>query len=488
MKNPRIYEIHTYAWLQGLGVRCGGPVTLGSVPDAELDAIAELGADVVWLMGVWERSPAGRRVALSHPGLLADYARALPDLRDEDVVGSPYSIRRYSVDPRIGTRDELASIRRRLAARGMGLLLDFVPNHVAIDHPWLAEAPECLLRGTEEDLDRRPEMFFRGPGQRIFAHGRDPYFPPWTDTAQLDAFSGALRERVVETLLDIASQCDGVRCDMAMLMTRDVFSRTWKGLAGSAPEEELWRAVIPPVKRAHPKFLFLAEVYWDMEWEMMRQGFDLAYDKRLYDRMRSGPTDAIRGHLRADMAYQSRLVRFIENHDEPRARTEFGPERSRAAAVLALTLPGAKLTHEGQELGHRIKLPVQLARRPPEDDDPTLRSLHRTLLSEVATPVYREGTFTLRDPTPAWNAIDEHQNLIAYTYRHDNERRLVVVNWSDSPGQARIPMPDMNLAGKTWHLHDALNSAEYDRSGDEMATIGLHVVLGPWSAHVFSLN
>jgi hypothetical protein len=489
MKSLRIHEIHTYAWLNGMSARDGRPVTLASVPDADLDAIAELGTDAVWLMGVWERSPAGRQVALEHPGLREDYGRALPGWRPEDVVGSPYAIRRYSVEPRLGSRDELAALRRRLAQRGMRLVLDFVPNHVAIDHPWLAEAPECFVRGTEADVERSPGAFFRGPARRaVFAHGRDPYFPPWTDTAQLDAFSPEYRERAVDTLVDIASQCDGVRCDMAMLMASAVFSGTWRGRTDAAPDGDFWRAVLPRVKRASPGLLVMAEVYWDMEWEMMQQGFDLAYDKRLYDRMRGGEAEAIRGHLRADMAYQERLVRFVENHDEPRARTEFGAERAQAATVLALTLPGAKLLHEGQEVGHRIKLPVQLGRRPGEGDDTVLRALHRALRREAAAAVHREGGFRLREVRPARIGSAEHEGLIAYTRRLGDERRLVVVGWSSSGGQGRIALPDMDLRGRSWRLHDGMDGSEYARSGDEMATIGLHVVLGPWAAHVFSFG
>jgi hypothetical protein len=401
------------------------------------------------------------------------------------VVGSPYAIHRYSVDPRLGGPFGLAAFRRRLAERGMKLVLDFVPNHVAIDHPWLQEAPECLLRGTEEDLERTPGVFFRGPGGRIFAHGKDPYFPPWTDTAQLDAFSEALRARARETLLDIASQCDGVRCDMAMLMQNRVFERTWKGVAGAAPATEYWQSLLPEVRRQHPGFLVMAEVYWDMEWEMMEQGFDLAYDKRLYDRMRGGDAGGIMGHLRADVRYQARLVRFIENHDEPRAAVDFGGERARAAAVLATALPGAKLLHEGQEMGHRVKLPVQLGRRPVEEDDAALCTFYRSLRHEVAGGVYREGTFALREVRPMGGGA-EHRPLIAWTYRLGEERRLVAVNWSGRLAQGRIALPDLDLGGRTWHLRDAVDGAEYERSGDEMAGIGLHVVLGPWGTHVLS--
>lgn len=489
MKSPRIHEIHTLAWLNGLGARLGRTITLAEVPGEELDAIAGLGTDMVWLMGVWERSPAGRAIALEHAGLREDYGRALPDWRPEDVAGSPYAIRRYSVELRLGGPGALAAIRRQLDARGMGLLLDFVPNHTSLDHPWLSEAPEVYLRGSEEEATRSPEAFFRGPGGRIFARGRDPYFPPWTDTAQLDAFSPELRARAAATLMDIASRCDGVRCDMAMLMANRVFAETWRGRARPAPPREHWPEVLEDVKRAHPGFLAVAEVYWDMEWEMMEQGFDLTYDKRLYDRMRHEHAASIRAHLGADMRYQSRLLRFIENHDEPRAAAVFGPARARAAAVLALSLPGGKLVHEGQELGYTVKLPVQLARRPAETGDTALRDFYRLLRAEIGGAVYREGAFALRDVRPARpDGGGEHEGLIAFTYRLAEERRLVVVSWSGASAQGKIPLPDLGLAGARWRLVDRTSGAEYDRDGDEMATSGLHVVLGPWGVHVFHLR
>ncbi|MEZ4300684.1 MAG: alpha-amylase family glycosyl hydrolase [Polyangiaceae bacterium] len=489
MTPPRIYEIHTLAWLDALSARRGAPVTLAGVPDSELDALADLGPDAVWLMGIWERSPAGREIALSHPGLQNDYARALPSFGPTDITGSPYAVRRYFVDPAAGSREDLASFRRRLASRGMKLFLDFVPNHVAPDHPWLTESPDCLLTASEADLARDPDTFFRHPTTgRIFAHGKDPYFPAWTDTVQVNAFHPALRERVIATLLNIASQCDGVRCDMAMLLTTPVFSRTWGPLAGAPPGEDYWLAVLPSIQRVYPDFQLIAEVYWDMEYTLMQQGFHFAYDKRLYDRMCHEGAAAIRGHLHADLAYQSRLVRFIENHDEPRAATALGPARSRAAAVLVLTLPGAALLHEGQELGHRTKLPVQLHRRPTEPDDLPLRAFYRTLLSASRAPAFREGTFSLREALPISPRSAEHRGLIAFTRAHGPELRLVVVNWSPEYGQARIPLPDLGLAGKPLRLTDALTGETYARSGDEVSTAGLHVLLPPWGAHLFSID
>ena len=321
-RRPTVYEINTAVWLQRLGRERGRALALDEVPAAEWDALAALPVDAVWLMGVWQRSPAGLRIALDDPALDAANRAALPDLRPEDVIGSPYCVRDYVVDERFGGPAALAAAREQLAARGLGVILDYVPNHVAPDHPWTTARPECLLTGTEEDLARHPEAFLRTAGG-VVAKGRDPYFAPWPDVAQLNAFAPALREAVAETLIAIAGQCDGLRCDMAMLMTNEVFARTWGERAGPAPQDEYWPTLIARTKAAHPDFLFIAEAYWDMEWTLQQQGFDLCYDKRLYDRLAHESAESVRGHLQADPGYQERLMRFIENHDEPRAAATF---------------------------------------------------------------------------------------------------------------------------------------------------------------------
>ena len=323
---PTVYEINTAVWLQRLGRERGRPLELGEVPDAEWDALAALPVDAVWLMGVWRRSPAGLEIALADPGLQAANRAALADLRAEDVIGSPYCVRDYVVDERFGGPDALAAARAQLADRGLGLILDYVPNHVAPDHPWATERPDCLLTGSEEELEQHPDAFLR-TAAGVVSKGRDPYLPPWPDVVQLNAFSPALRDAVAQTLIGIGSQCDGLRCDMAMLMTNEVFARTWGERAGPAPEADYWPTLIGRTKDAHPDLLFIAEAYWDMEWTLQQQGFDLCYDKRLYDRLAHDPAESVRAHLQADSGYQERLIRFIENHDEPRAAATFGPPR-----------------------------------------------------------------------------------------------------------------------------------------------------------------
>ena len=156
--HPVIYEINTWPWLNELSRAAGRPVTLGSVPDRCWEELATLGVDAVWLMGVWQRSPAGIAIALDNPDLTADFDAALPDWQPEDVVGSPYCVRNYVVDDHLGGPDGLAAARAELAARGIGLILDFVPNHVAPDHPWVTDRPELFVAGTRRRPERRPAL------------------------------------------------------------------------------------------------------------------------------------------------------------------------------------------------------------------------------------------------------------------------------------------------------------------------------------------
>ena len=118
--------------------------------------------------------------------------------------------------------------------RGLRLILDFVPNHVAPDHPWVSDHPEYFIQGSAEDARSDPASFIEFGG-KVFACGRDPYFPAWPDVLQLNAFHPGLRQAVIETISEIAEQCDGIRCDMAMLMLNDIFERTWGGRADPNP-------------------------------------------------------------------------------------------------------------------------------------------------------------------------------------------------------------------------------------------------------------
>ncbi|MER5531596.1 alpha-amylase [Streptomyces sp. NPDC002677] len=479
-----VHEINTLVWLGELSVRHGRRVTLGDVPGEAWDEAARPGVDTVWLMGVWERSPAGLGIALRDEKLLASFREALPDLTRADIASSPYCVRNYVVDAGLGGPEGLAAARAELAARGVRLILDYVPNHVAPDHPWLSERPGCLVRGTPDDLARAPEAYLEAGGQ-VYARGRDPYFAPWPDVVQLNAFSEELRAAAVDTLVAIGDQADGVRCDMAMLLMNDVFAKTWGDRAGPVPVEDFWPYVIPRVRASHPGLLFVAEAYWDLEWPLQQQGFDHCYDKRLYDRLVHEDAGSVRAHLGADIAYQRRLLRFLENHDEPRAAAVLPVERERAAAVAVATLPGATLWHEGQFEGRRVRLPVFLSRRPQEPADASLRDFHDRLLAAVA-PV-REGDWQLLTCT-GWPDNDTHGNLLAWSWSTGQDRYLVVINYSDRPAQGRVPLPWPDLRGRSCELTGLLDESSYERDGDELADQGLFVALDAWHWHLVSLG
>ncbi len=478
---PTLYEINTWVWLSELSAKIGCPIDLRSVPAAEWDAIAELGFDAVWFMGVWERSPAGIAISNQNPNNLADFRRALPDFRTQDNVGSPYCVHQYVVDQHLGGREGLARARAELARRNMRLVLDFVPNHVAPDHPWVIEHPEYFIHGTIDDA-RRDSSSYIVVGQQVFACGKDPYFPAWADVLQLNAFSPGLRSAVADTLSDIAGQCDGVRCDMAMLLLNSVFERTWRGRAGVRPATEYWDQVIPGIKDKHRDFIFIAEAYWDLEWELQQQGFDFCYDKRLYDRLEHDNAESVRLHLCADRAYQDHLLRFLENHDEPRAAAAFSTAKERAAAVVTSTLTGARMFHEGQFEGRKVRLPVFLARRPQEPPDSELQKFYRTLLAAIDSPVFREGEWHLCERT-GWPDNASFENLVAWSWARGEDFYLIVVNLSDRAAQANVKVAHDTIREKQWRLSDAFSGVIFERDGDEMLSPGLYVDLQPWSYH-----
>jgi glycosidase len=388
MLAPLLYQINTRAFLTALGL--SRPATLDDVPDTAIDAIAARGFTWVWMLSVWQLGAAGREVARTNPAWRAGYEAALPDVREADIQSSGFAIVDYTAARELGGPEALARLRSRLAARGLKLMLDFVPNHMALDSLWIAEHPDYFVAGTVDALQREPANYAliqTGSGPRVLAHGRDPNFDGWPDTLQLDYTNPALCQAQRLNLLDIAEQCDGVRADMAMLLLPDVFERTWH-----RRPEEFWPGAIAAVKSEQPDFMFAAEVYWDLESAMHARGFDYAYDKRLYDRLRDADAAGVRDHLTlAPASYQHKLVRFLENHDEPRAAATFAPARHEAAAVLSFLTPGLKLLYDGEIEGARIRLPVQLMRAPAEPLDQTLVAFYDALLAVLRRPVFHGG-------------------------------------------------------------------------------------------------
>jgi len=426
-KFPLVYEINTRIWLAELSEKHQKPLTLATVPETEFRRFVEMGVDTLWLMGVWQESPLGQLVAQQHEGLQADYRRALPDVKLEDVGCSPYCISDYTVSEKLGGNHALELFRQRLAAKNIKLMLDFVPNHVALDHGWTLTHPDYFIeRPSAEDAFG----VMQTDTTRYFANGRDPYFPPWTDVLQLNYANPALREAMTEVLKKIAKMCDAVRCDMAMLMLKEVFNSTWQGKAAWMTED-FWPKAIDATKRINAEFQFVAEAYWDTEWQLQQQGFDFTYDKRLYDRLHASDAHGVNAHFSADWNYQQKLCRFVENHDEPRVASDFG-QRAKVSALVALTAPGMRLMHEGQELGRKVKTPVQLLRRPHETDDHDTVEFYQKLFRLLKSPAITKGE-SVQIPFQGTNA----ENIVLFSRVHGSASGRVITianlggNWAE---------------------------------------------------------
>jgi glycosidase len=484
---PTLYQLNTRVWLTERARALGRAATLDDIPDAELERLAAMGVDWVWLLSVWQTGPAGQRISRSNPEWRHEFAETLPDLQESDIEGSGFAITGYTVPPALGGDAALLWLRERLRARGLRLMLDFVPNHTGLDHPWVEDHPDYYVPGTETDRARAPQNYTwvkRKHGDLLLAHGRDPYFAGWPDTLQLDYGNPATQAAMAGELLKIAGQCDGVRCDMAMLVLPEVFERTWERRAPS-----FWPEAIRRVRERAPGFRFMAEVYWDLEWTMLEQGFDYAYDKRLYDRLRDGHARPVREHLHAGLDYQAKLARFLENHDEPRAAATFAPPVHEAAAVITFLSPGLRFLHQGQLEGRTKRISPHLVRAPQEPPDDARQAFYAHLLAALRQPVFRDGQWRLLDCAPAWDGNWTWDGFIAWAWEAPGgARRLVTVNYSGNQAQCYVRLPYPDLAGRSVRLQDLLSAARYDRDGHELALRGLYLDLPAWGYHAFEVT
>ncbi|MCU0579748.1 MAG: alpha-amylase, partial [Desulfobacterota bacterium] len=313
-------------------------------------------------------------------------------------------------------------------------------------------------------------------------------------TFQLNYRHPGLRAAMAEELEKVAGLADGVRCDMAMLVLPEIFRRTWGERSlpsdGSPPvDAPFWPGAIHRIKEKNPDFLFVAEVYWDLEWALMQEGFDYTYDKRLYDRLETRAAPAVRRHLRAAPDYQRRSVRFLENHDEPRAAAVFSAPVHQAAAVIAFFVPGMRFFHEGQLEGRQVKVSLHLGRRPAEPVDVSLEEFYQWLLACLKRPEVRTGRWRLLETRPAWEENPTWEHFLCFAWEGDSDTPLLVaVNYGPTPGQTYVTWPFENTGSGRFRLRDLLGSHRYEREGADLAVRGLYLDMPAWGYHVFEVK
>jgi len=489
--NPSLYEINTRVWLRQFD-KPGRRATLRDVPDNFWANLQNKGMHIVWLMGVWKINARALHENDLSAELQSGYDQALPDWQEDDVIGSPYAIDEYIVADDLGGPKALEHIRQQLAKFDLRLMLDFVPNHFSRATCLLSKQPGIFVSPVTESERPgtfNPELFFVDEKtQTEFAHGRDPFFAPWWDTVQVNYAATEARDYMTGVLQSIASQCDGVRCDMAMLVMNEIFSQTWNSqISLQMPATEFWVDAIDAVKGSHPNFIFMAEAYWDKEWDLQQQGFDYTYDKRLTDRLEESDLAAVQGHLHADNDFQIRSVRFIENHDEPRAVAVFGRERAMAAAVIISTLPGMHFYYDGQFEGKAVRLPVQLGREKNEKIDPEIQDFYEKLLNIVKDPVIQSGEWGLLTPVIAWEENNSFRNILAWKWSYQSEMKIIVVNYSGDTSQCRLFI-DETMKNEVMSFDDKFTNIKYHYDSDEIRQNGLFIELEPFNSHVFSCS
>lgn len=479
-RNPVLFQVNTRVWLTEMSKKLGRQATLKDINDKWIDDLAEQGFAWVYFLSVWQTGEVGRNISRNNAAWVEGFRTDMPDLNEDDICGSGFAVTDYVLNSSFGTPNELANLHERLNERGINLMLDLVPNHTAVDHIWVKQHPDYYMPGSEEMMSHAPQNFIK-VGQHLFAHGRDPYFDGWPDTLQLNYGNPEFQKAMKQQLEAIAVHCDGLRCDMAMLLLPDVFRNTW-----GMEMQPFWSDAIASIKKAHPGFVFMAEVYWDREWDLQQQGFDYTYDKKLYDRLRQGAARAIREHFWADKDYQRKSARFLENHDEPRAAGTFPWQQHKAAAVLTFLCPGLRFLHQGQFEGYSKRVSVHLCRRPTEGVNPETSTFYDSLLAVLKLPVVHNGSWNLLECREAWEGNWTWDCFIAFSWKDEEagDHVIAVVNYSSNQAQCYIqPATGLNNNSKADSIiHGAVEI------GPQITDRGVYVDLQPWGYSVFTLQ
>ncbi len=473
--NPHLIEINTRLWLKELREKYSSPeMTISAIPDEEWLNIKHLGFDIVWLVGVWQCGKMSEEIAKKDIGLNQEAEKLGYDR--EKISTSPYSILEYKLDPSLGFDWELKALKDKLNSMGMKLFLDFVSNHMAIDKAYDDDCLDCMVLGNEEDYNRNPSLFYvrEKDGKKLYiAYGKDPNFPPWYDTVQINYFNPKAREDMKNNFMKLLDVCDGARCDMVMLSLNDVHESTWGWLISkqgfSKPQTEFWHEVISEAKTLRPDFILLAEVYWGLEWKLQQMGFDYTYDKVIYDRLKNMGADEVRGHLRAERLYQKRSARFIDNHDEMPSISLMGKNKAMAAAVIMSTIRGLRFYNDMQIKGIPVRIPLQFTQFNLEGlKNVEIEKFYERLLLIVDHPAFHGGEWNLGETVPLDKEDKTYRNFIAFTWIQRRTMKIVVVNYSQETSSCLLKV-NLKAKGETAVIFEEISDRFFSFKAENLS-------------------
>jgi len=546
---PRLVLIakNAYVWLDQLSKKYQRNISsLDQVPDEELDTLAKRGFTGLWLIGLWERSEASKRIKQK--------------MGQPDAVASAYSLKAYDIAADLGGWGALENLRWRAWQRGVRLSADMVPNHMGIDSNWVIEHPDWFLSldtppypsytFDSENLMDHPNVgviledhyynhsdasvvfkrFDRNTGDvRYIYHGNDGTSFPWNDTAQLNYLKAEVREAVIQTILHVARNFPIIRFDAAMTLAKKHIQRLWfpePGAGGAIPSraergltrsefeaampEEFWREVVDRVAAEVPDTLLLAEAFWLMEGYFVRtlgmhRVYNSAFMHMLRDEDNAKYRMAIKNTLEFDPRILQRYVNFMNNPDEKTAVEQFGKvDKYFGVCVVLSTLPGLPMFGHGQVEGFHEKYGMEYRRAKwDETPDEGFVQYHERIISPL---LHRRRVFAgvdnfmLYDLFTPDSGVDE--NVFAYSNRLGDERGLVIYHnrFADTRGWIRMSaayLENGQLRQKSLAeglglpsdgyviFRDFVTNLEYIRSCRELAEQGMYVELGAYKCHTF---
>ncbi|MBI5813527.1 MAG: alpha-amylase [Meiothermus silvanus] len=472
---PRVVLIakNTFVWLDQLSKKYARPITtLDQIPEEELDILASWGITALWLIGLWERSAASKRIKQM--------------MGNPDAVASAYSLYDYVIAKELGGEAALDVLRQKAWKRGIRLASDMVPNHTGIDSKWVIEHPDWFISlpyppypnytfsGPDLSSDPRVGIFLedhyydksdaavvfkrvdRRSGEvRYIYHGNDGTAMPWNDTAQLNYLNPEVREAVIQTIVHVARQFPLIRFDAAMTLAKRHIQRLWWPEPGGSPwgpaipsraehamtkeefdrlmPKEFWREVVDRCAVEAPDTLLLAEAFWMMEGYFVRTlGMHRVYNSAFMNMLRDEKNGEYRAIMKNTLEFEpeilKRFVNFLNNPDEKTAVEQFGKgDKYFGVMTLCATLPGLPMVGHGQVEGFTERYGMEYRRAYyDETPDQGLIQYHyqqifplfkrRYLFAEVEN-------FVLYDFSSGGSV---NEDVFAYSNRQQGERSLIV--------------------------------------------------------------